>query len=74
MTQSQILFVLAHILLRDLSGDVVYREIIRKRFLKDGKEKWREESYEVQEPALDDDLPKVYYDFVEWMDNYGGEI
>lgn len=57
----------AFIPLRDEDGDVVVRQVTKKRYFRDVKGGWEEETYEVSEPVANDDLPKVLEDFKVWL-------
>jgi hypothetical protein len=61
------------IALRDASGDVVMREITKKRFFRDTAGSFQEEMYDEIVPVADDDLPQVLSDFKEWLLEHGEE-
>lgn len=62
------------ILLRDPTGDIIYHKTTRKKFIRDVTGNWKEDEIEIQEPVIDDDLPRVYADFVKWFKQYGDKI
>ena len=57
----------AFIPLRDALGDVVVREVKKKRFLRSSDNAWKEETFEESITVADDDLPNVLSDLKEWL-------
>lgn len=57
----------AFIPLRDGKGDIVLRQVTRRRYFRDIKSAWQEETFEESEAVPDDELPKVLSDFRSWL-------
>jgi type I restriction enzyme M protein len=60
--------------LRDVDGNLIIREITKKRFVRDASGKWLDEKVIIHEIVPYDDLPKVFEEFKAWIKEYRGEL
>ena len=60
--------------MRNEEGDIVSKQILKKRMVRKPDGKWHEEEIQIEEPVPYDLLPKVFEDFKIWFTQYKNEL